>query len=410
MKQHRLKLLRQALKTHLSITAFQAPSDPSIFNLYFSRIFTPFDSRIGGECNGLVIRQTGDKTFEVVARPIFRFHNVESDGSIPIELTNDKGPVLLHEFVDGRNVLLFHDGAQWRVSTSTSFDASDAITESDASKTVASSFWRVWNSAERQLPTNTNLTYTFQLVLKDYPLILPYEKDDCVLVAIRDRTTGLEQDVFGEETARLGCTVPTRKTLEDLKNLKAERFAKSTGKFKKKASEPLQQEDIEYLAAHTWQAHPGWVVRHRKHDGIFYRAVVTSPMVSNLTQFRYGTRQQQEALLLPLFARYSFYKHPAVLKCPFPAVEQESNCCEAFDYVRNIFDALCADIDEKVEILSRDYHDRTVFAPAAEKIFPLDCVRFDVSFTRNPCLNSTCLAFHYLGQVQSVQHQGVVRS
>ena len=61
----------------------------------------------------------------------------------------------------------------------------------------------------------------------------------------------------------------------------------------------------------------GFFFFFRQEKNGFVRSVVMSPLMSKLTQFRFASRQQQETFLLPLFAMYSWYNHPALGKCPY---------------------------------------------------------------------------------------------
>lgn len=339
-----------------------------------------------------------------------RFHNVDNDAAVPISLSSSNLPRLsLYEFVDGQNIYLYFAAGEWNVATSRSPTAEDTVRIRGLDKTQSECFWATWKANSAALPSDSmrSVSFTFQLVLKDRAMILPYDFDDITLVGARDRVTGAELDIFNPEFAALGWHLPKRYSFDDVMKFKVAKYATAIGKLAKKKTEPLQLSDVEASCATHWESCPGWVIRESTEDGVFSRSIVLNPLVAKLTQFRYGTRQQQEQLLLAIFALYSAYNHETTRKCPFVAVDQESNCCEAFEYVKTRFDELCVEIDSKVAQISKDHTERKTFAPAAEKLYPDECVRTALVFGLTSSLN-LCLALDNLGKIQGREYKGHV--
>lgn len=378
--------------------------DPNLIHLHFSRMFSPPDSRIASECNGLVIEKMVDEDDQVFdylirAAPMLRFYNHSSDSAIDLALSaaTDRN-TCVHEWSDGRLVTLFYWAGKWRISSSSSADGSDIVSlDSENTITMKQLFWRIWKAKEFELPSESeqNICFTFHLTVADAPIVMKPQEDNILLLCARNLAFTDEIDIFSHEFVKHhpSWNFPERKFLADLvekpqeeekshhDHHKRSRSESSTRKHKRDKEPPVVSiNDVIRLAKSTWDTKAGWAIRQNiaasGDSARFCRVSVLSPMVAKLSQFRFASRQQQENILLLLFAEYAYYDHPSLQECPYTYVDQDSNCCETFEYVKNAFNTLCDEIDHDAnEILQEVGKDRKKFAAIAQERFPDRAVR-----------------------------------
>lgn len=170
------------LVRNFAISITPHPEYPNrIYHLRFNRETSPLDSRITIECNSLIIekqQQLGEVSYRAVAFPFHRFfsHTHTEVAQIDWKRTED---IQLREWVDGRLCILYFFDSKWQIASSRCPAASNLLLDNS---TVADSFWRVFKALGYKLPTDSNLCFMFELVLRDDPLVMHYNDDRIVFL------------------------------------------------------------------------------------------------------------------------------------------------------------------------------------------------------------------------------------
>eukprot|EP01130_Rhizamoeba_saxonica_P014694 TRINITY_DN6436_c0_g1_i1.p1 TRINITY_DN6436_c0_g1~~TRINITY_DN6436_c0_g1_i1.p1 ORF type:complete len:329 (-),score=60.74 TRINITY_DN6436_c0_g1_i1:36-1022(-) len=125
------------------------------------------------------------------------------------------------EKYDGHKALLYFYSGNWIVSSRRIIDASDPVSfktiDGDSKKKVTfkEEFWRVWNSLDYTMPVDTNMCYTFELLLPSYRKVVNV-KEDIVLVAARDMELFHEVDIV--ELHTYNWNIATELEYENIEN------------------------------------------------------------------------------------------------------------------------------------------------------------------------------------------------
>ena len=132
-------------------------------------------------CRGLVL----DKDGEVVAKPFAKFFNYEElkGGKFKTsEIPNESFDVF--EKMDGSLGILFNYEGEWIMATRGSFTSEQAIKGMEMLKKLP---------YERFIE---NCTYLFEIIYKENRIVVDYDYEDLVLLAIIDNTDGYELDLY----------------------------------------------------------------------------------------------------------------------------------------------------------------------------------------------------------------------
>ena len=121
-------------------------------------------------CRGLILDNEGN----VIARSFPKFFNMEEMDEIP------NSPFEVYEKMDGSLGIVFYYNGEWHLASKGSFTSDQAIKGKEMLYTHDVS------------KLNTHYTYLFEIIYKENRIVLDYDFDDLVLLAIMDTDTGAE--------------------------------------------------------------------------------------------------------------------------------------------------------------------------------------------------------------------------
>ncbi len=102
----------------------------------------------------------------------------------------------------GRSVCLFYQTGNWRVSSRSTYNASERCGD----ESVASHFWRVFETLGHRLPENTNLCFAFELFLVSNQAMSFSDRDRLLLTTMFDKSTYVSDVV---QLRNIGCSLWT---------------------------------------------------------------------------------------------------------------------------------------------------------------------------------------------------------
>jgi RNA ligase len=225
----------QQLEQHLGICMTRHPDLPSLCSFRYSQRESPMHHAIVQESRGVILDESNN--WAVVALPFTKFFNLGEANAAEILWQECD----MYEKVDGTLMYLYHYDNKWHVATigspsaggpvihslperirrsllskvfenkdhrdqeseSESVRLTESVTESSqtipqlnarhgstATVSFADLFWQTFHSNKYQLPTQTNLTYLFELCGPANRVVCVYPEPRLVLLGARDRTNG----------------------------------------------------------------------------------------------------------------------------------------------------------------------------------------------------------------------------
>lgn len=142
-------------------------------------------------CRSLIL----DDDNRMVAYPFNNFVNTVDDSNIKY----------ITEKVDGSFAMLYCHRGQWKVSTKRNPDGDTVVgVRMEHEVVFRDLFWKIFNERGYDLSAfDSNVTYMFELVSPDHPIIIFYERSDLVLIGARRLDTFEEIDIYSDEFSTL---------------------------------------------------------------------------------------------------------------------------------------------------------------------------------------------------------------
>jgi RNA ligase len=131
------------------------------------------------QCRGLVTDSEGN----VVARPFRKFFNYEE--LKPDQIPNE--PFDVFEKLDGSLGILFNYKGEWVLATRGSFTSEQAKRG-----------WQILQKYDYKRLIEDK-TYLFEIIYKENRIVLDYDYEDLILLAVIDNTDGYEYKIFDEK-------------------------------------------------------------------------------------------------------------------------------------------------------------------------------------------------------------------
>lgn len=129
-----------------------------------------------------------DREGNIVARTFPKFFNMEEHKSE--EIPNE--PFSVFEKMDGSLGILFHYGGEWHLATRGSFASDQAIKGRE-----------ILEKYEYK-GLITDCTYLFEIIYDENRIVVDYDYEDLVLLAIIDNNDGYEYDIHSAEAHMMG--------------------------------------------------------------------------------------------------------------------------------------------------------------------------------------------------------------
>lgn len=164
--------------------------------LKYNQIDSDFSQKICNECRGLIVNK---HTFTPVALSFFKFYNIEEQYAAKI----DWDSVSVQEKVDGSKMLVWWDDihGKWKISTSGTLDAADAMINTTMLSTSISfkalfemAAWVDGYTLEDLFSfLDRSKCYTFELVSPYNRVVVPYNEARLYLIGVRNIVTFEEE-------------------------------------------------------------------------------------------------------------------------------------------------------------------------------------------------------------------------
>lgn len=167
-----LNILNDYIAKGLVIGQSHATFPLAIFNYSRQCQYDKLWDEVTLNCRGLILDTKGN----VVARPFPKFFNME-ELSVE-EIPNTSFDVF--EKMDGSLGICFHYEGEWHMATRGSFTSEQAIKGKEMLDKYDTS------------KLNTHYTYLFEIIYKENRIVVDYDFEDLVLLAVIDTDTGAE--------------------------------------------------------------------------------------------------------------------------------------------------------------------------------------------------------------------------
>ena len=197
-----LNILNEYIDKGLIIKQVHPTLPLSIYNYSRTCQYDRLWDDITLNCRGLVLDDEGN----VIARPFPKFFNYEEHSAeeIPNELFD------VYEKMDGSLGICFHYNGEWHIATRGSFISEQAIRGKEMLDKYDTS------------KLNTHYTYLFEIIYKENRIVVDYDFEDLVLLAVIDTETGAEPGLNFVDTHDFRVVMRYNTFGEGLEELKKE--------------------------------------------------------------------------------------------------------------------------------------------------------------------------------------------
>lgn len=177
------------LKSKYAICIYESTKHPDLILLRYTNK-TP-NCKFKHICRGLILDKS--KNYNVVAYPMNNFIERSVD-----DLSKESNIQSIYEKIDGSFVCMYNYNGTWKISSSRNPDGDGIIGIRKQKKIVFSDlFWTIFEEKKYDLTMfNPDFTYMFEMVSPDHPIIISYEKNNIVLIGIRNNVTHDEINIM----------------------------------------------------------------------------------------------------------------------------------------------------------------------------------------------------------------------
>ena len=167
-----LKVIADYVSKGLVVGQSHATLPLAIFNYSRTCQYDRLWDDVTLNCRGLILDTEGN----IIARPFPKFFNYEEHSAeeIPNELFE------VYEKMDGSLGICFYYNGEWHMATRGSFTSEQAIRGKEMLDKYDTS------------KLNTHYTYLFEIIYKENRIVVDYDFEDLVLLAVIDTETGAE--------------------------------------------------------------------------------------------------------------------------------------------------------------------------------------------------------------------------
>ena len=257
--------------------------DRIVFNYTFD---SPKHHPITKECRALIL---SFPDWNVISRAFDRFFNLEEDPDNKNFPFND---MLCLEKVDGSLIPLHNDGKQWQVATrGTAFAEGGTAWENGTfnktfERAVQANLLKIYPLMKKEDCLNKLFSmldpvnnYIFELVSPETRVVHPYPNDDCFLLSVRNKLTGIELD--WENVKKVSKTI-------GIKTPKEYTFRTIEECVESSKALPTMDE--------------GYVCVARRQDGTFWRIKVKNPAYLAISNLRCNGALSIKRIAILVFA------------------------------------------------------------------------------------------------------------
>jgi len=145
--------------------------------LKYNQIGSDMSEPIVQECRGIILDT--DDNYRVVCRSFNKFFNDTEGHAADIDWDTAK----IFEKLDGSLCQLYYYDEEWKIATSGSADASGNVGDFDF--TFKELFWRVWKELRYKLPTDTGVSFFFELVTPYNRIVVDNPENSLTLLGAR---------------------------------------------------------------------------------------------------------------------------------------------------------------------------------------------------------------------------------
>ncbi len=237
IKEHGPNWLNKLVEDY-KIEVVRDRTQENLVSLKYNQIESPMSEPIVQECRGMVVLDNGHDS-KILAHPYNKFWNHGEGRAVEIDWTTAR----VQDKLDGSLSLLYTDeNTNWRFASSGSPRGSGSYGMGN-SVTFGDMFRKVFNDSDMLFPSDTEVTYCFELVAPDNRIVVMYDKPQLILHGARHRNT--EQELSRhvlEQTAKaynwpivkewpIGTIDDALKAAKDLDPVKLEGFVVVDGNF-----------------------------------------------------------------------------------------------------------------------------------------------------------------------------------
>jgi hypothetical protein len=145
----------------------------SVFALKYDMCKSPWSSPIVQECRGLVLENTSNNNYKVIAYPYKKFFNYNEQWAARIDWNTAR----VYDKLDGSLCTLYYYDNEWWVSSS-GMPCASGYLESSHMK-FCDLFWDIWkHKLKYQLPEDTTKCYMFEMVTHRHIIIVRPDSSD----------------------------------------------------------------------------------------------------------------------------------------------------------------------------------------------------------------------------------------
>lgn len=149
----------------------------NIVLLKYDQLSSPMGEKIVQQCRGIIIDTADD--FRVVNYTFSKFFNHSEGHAAKIDWSSAR----IYAKLDGSLCQLYYYNGEWRVATSGTPDAGGNV--GDFEFTFAELFWKVWGELGYQLPTDTNISFSFELCTPYNTIVVQHTESSITLIGAR---------------------------------------------------------------------------------------------------------------------------------------------------------------------------------------------------------------------------------
>lgn len=160
----------------------------NLVQLKYDQVNSPMNNPITHECRGLILDIHND--WAIVAYPFKKFFSYGEYYADKVDFLHAR----YWEKIDGSMMFLYNYQDKWNVASSGLPDASGTLHHNDT-MSMADLFWDTWSALGYELPTNTHVTYIFEMTSPHNQVLVPYTETDIQLIGARDLDSLAELDI-----------------------------------------------------------------------------------------------------------------------------------------------------------------------------------------------------------------------
>jgi len=154
---------------------------PNLYSFKYNMIDSPMNEEVVKDARGIIL--DANDNWSPISMAYRKFFNYREGNADMIDWNSAR----ILEKLDGSLMTMYYYDGAWRVSTSGTPDAK--VNVGDFDFTFEQLFFKTYVELGYEVPTNTNLCYSFELMTKYNRIVVQHDKPRLVLHGIRDMLT-----------------------------------------------------------------------------------------------------------------------------------------------------------------------------------------------------------------------------